>query len=92
MVYYPTVSFVFFRCLMVHTLPSRCMALLEKVEKLSQTAICLDSNTHMEKYDFEEFWSKHWLYTDTFAIISNEIPVIPKLYLKLQFFMSKMLV
>ncbi len=44
------------------------------------------------KYDFEEFWSKHWLYTDTFADISNEIPVIPKLQLKLQFYMSKMLV
>ncbi len=43
------------------------------------------------KYDFEEFWSKHWLYTDTFASISNKIPVIPKLYPKLQFFMSKML-
>ncbi len=44
------------------------------------------------KYDFEEFWSKHWLYTDTFADISNEIPVIPKLQPELQFFMSKMLV
>ncbi len=44
------------------------------------------------KYDFEEFWSKHWLYTDTFADISNEIPVIPKLQLELQFYMSKILV
>ncbi len=44
------------------------------------------------KYDFEEFRSKHWLYTDTFADISNEIPVIPKLQPELQFFMSKMLV
>ncbi len=43
------------------------------------------------KYDFEEFRSKHWLYTDTFADISNEIPVMPKLYPKLQFVMFKML-
>ncbi len=47
-VYYPTVSFVFFRCLMVHILPSNSMPLLENVEKLSQTAIRHDSNTHME--------------------------------------------
>ncbi len=44
------------------------------------------------KDDFEEFRSKHWLYTDAFADISNEIPVIPKLYPQLQFYMSKMLV
>ncbi len=44
------------------------------------------------KYDFEEFQSKHWLYTDTFANISNEIPVNPKLQPELQFYMSKMLV
>ncbi len=99
------------------------MPFLEKVERLSQTAIRHDNNTLMEtfgdhsdifyhkfsfhmkhmgylsptmnsymvslKYDFEEFWFKHWLFTDTFADISNEIPVIPKLYPKLQFFMSK---
>ncbi len=35
---------------------------------------------------------KHWLYTDTFADILNEITVIPKLYPQLQFDMSKMLV
>ncbi len=44
------------------------------------------------KYDFEEFRSNHWLYTDTFADISNEIPVIPKLQPELQFYISKMLV
>ncbi len=111
---------------MVHMLPSRGTPLLEKVEKLSQTAIRRDSNTHMEtfgdhshifyrefsfhmkhmeyfsstmnsymvslKYDFVEFQSKHWLYTDIFADISNEIPVIPKLHPQLQFYMSKMLV
>ncbi len=108
---------------MVYTIPSRGTPLLDKVDKLSQTAIHRD--THLETfgdhsyiyypefsfhmkhmgylnhtmnsymvsltYDFEEFQSKHWLYTDTFAGISNEIPIIPKLYPKLQFFMSKML-
>ncbi len=110
---------------MVYMIPSRSNPLLDKVDKLSQTAIRHDSNTHLEtlwdhsdiyhpefsfnmkhmgyfsatmnsymvslKYDFEEFWSKHWLYRDTFADISNEIPVIPKLYPKLQLFLSKML-
>ncbi len=114
-----------FRCLMVYMIPSRGTPLLFKQDRLSQTAICRDSNTHLEtfgdhshiyypefsfhmkhmgyfsptmnsnivslKYDFEEFRSKHWLYTDTFADISNEIPVISKLYSKLQFFMSKIL-
>ncbi len=37
------------------------------------------------KYDFEEFRSKHWLYTDIFANISADIPVIPPLESKLQF-------
>ncbi len=45
-----TVSFVFFRCLMGHTLPSRGTPLLDKVEKLSQSAIRCDSNTHMETF------------------------------------------
>ncbi len=109
----------------MNTLQSWGTLLQKKMDKLSQTAICHDSNTHMEtfgdhfdifhlefsfhmkhmgyfsptmnsymvslKYDFEEFWSKHWLYTDTFADISAEIPVIPKLSSKLQFFLSKML-
>ncbi len=109
---------------MVHTLPTRGTPLHEKVEKLSQTAIRHDSNTHMKtfedhseifypefsfhmkhmvyisstmhsymvslKYDFEEFRSKHWLYTDTFADISNEISVMPKLQSELQVYMSKM--
>ncbi len=44
------------------------------------------------KYDFEEFRSKHWLYSDTLADISNEILLIPKLQPELQFYMSKMLV
>ncbi len=44
------------------------------------------------KYDFQEFRPKYWLYTDTFADISNEITVIPKLYPQLQLYMSKMLV
>ncbi len=26
------------------------------------------------KYDFKEFWSKHWLYTSTFADISADLP------------------
>ncbi len=99
---------------MVHMLPSRGTPLLEQVEKLSQTAMPHDSNTHMDtfedhsdilypefslhmkhmgyfsptmnsymvslKYDFEEFRSKHWLYTDTFTDISNEITVIPKFH------------
>ncbi len=100
--------------------------LLEKVEKLSQTAIRCDSNSHMEtfgdhsdilypefsfhmkhmryfnptmnsymvslKYDFEEFQSKNWLYSDTSADISNETPVISKVDPALKLYMSKMLV
>ncbi len=98
----PHSAICLFRCLMVHMLPSRGTPLLYKVEKLSQTALRCNNNTHMEtfgehsdniifnpeflfhmkhmgyfsstmksymvslKYDFEEFWSKHWLYTDTF--------------------------
>ncbi len=45
-----TVSFVFSRCLMAQTLPSRGTPLLHKVEKLSQFAIRRDSNTHMETF------------------------------------------
>ncbi len=113
------------RCLIVCTLPSKGTPLLEKVEKLTQTVVCRDSNTHMEtfrdlsdifyhefsfhmkhlgyfsptmnsymvsfKYDYEEFPSKHWLYTGTFADISVEIPIISNLPPKLHFFMSKLL-
>ncbi len=47
-------------------------------------AIRRDSNTHLETFaDHSDIF-----YSD----ISNEIPVIPKLYPKLQYFMSKMLV
>ncbi len=35
---------------MVSTLPSRGIPLLDKVEKLTQTAIRRDSNTHMETF------------------------------------------
>ncbi len=45
-----TVSFVFFRCLMGHTLPSRGTPLLDKVETLSQSAIPCDSNTHIKTF------------------------------------------
>ncbi len=45
-----TVSFVFFRCLMGNTLPSRGTLLLDKLEKLSLSAIRRDSNTHMESF------------------------------------------
>ncbi len=121
-----TLSFVFFRCLMGHTLPSRGTPLLDKVEKLSQTAIHHDSNTHMDtfvdhsdifypefsfhmkhmgyfsptmnsymvslKYDFEEFRSKHWVYTDTSADISNETPVFFNVDSELNFYMNKLLI
>ncbi len=36
----------------------------------------MNSYMALLKYDFEEFGSKHWLYTDTSADISNETPVI----------------
>ncbi len=44
------------------------------------------------KYDFEEFRSKHWLYTDTSADISNETPVISNVDPELNFYMSKLLI
>ncbi len=102
----PSTIIYLFRCLMVCTLPSRGTSLLEKVEKLTQTFIRKDSDTHIEtsdifysefsfhmkhlgyfsptmnsymislKYDFEEFRSKHWLYSDTFADVSIELPII----------------
>ncbi len=34
----------------------------------------MNSYTVSLKYDFKEFWSKHWLYTSTFADISADIP------------------
>ncbi len=111
---------------MGHTLPSRGTPLLDKVEKLSQSAIRHDSNTHMEmfgdhsdifyhkfsfhmkhmgyfsptmnsymvslKYDFEDFRSKHLLYTDTSANISNETPVISDVDPELNFYMAKLLI
>ncbi len=43
------------------------------------------------KYDFEEFQSKHWLYTSTFANISADIPVLPNVDSKLQLLMIKLL-
>ncbi len=43
------------------------------------------------KYDFEEFRSKHWLYTDTFADVSIELPVISSLPPRLHFFMAKLI-
>ncbi len=104
---------------MGHTLPSRGTPLLDKVEKLSQTAIRHDSNTHMDtfgehsdifypefsfymrhkgyfspamnsymvslKYDFEEFQSKYWLYTDTSTDMSNETLVISNVDPELNF-------
>ncbi len=44
------------------------------------------------KYDFEEFQSKHWLYTDTSADISNETPIISNVDPELNFYMSKLLI
>ncbi len=107
-------------------LPSRSTPLLDKVEKLSQTAIRRYSNTHMETYgdhsdifypefsfnmkhmkcfsptmngymvslkdDFQEFRSKHWLYTDTFVDISNETPVISNVNPELNFYTIKLLI
>ncbi len=99
--------------------------LIYKVDNLTQTAVCRDSNTHMEifgdhsdifypqilfhmkhlvyvrpamnscmvslKYDFEEFQSKHWLCTDSFADICVNIPIISNLTPRLHFSMSKIL-
>ncbi len=111
---------------MGNTFPSRGTPLLDKMEKLSQTAIRRDCNTHMEtfgdnsdifypefsfhmkhmgyfsptmnsymvslKYDFEEFWSKNWLYTDTSTDISNETPVISNVDPEINFYMTKLLI
>ncbi len=46
----PSTIIYLFRWLMVSTLPSRGIPLLDKVEKLTQTAIRRDSNTHMETF------------------------------------------
>ncbi len=43
------------------------------------------------KYDFEEFRSKHWLYTNTFADISVDVPVISDLDSKTDHLMIKLL-
>ncbi len=43
------------------------------------------------KYDFEEFWFKHWLYTSIFADISADITAISKGDSKLQLLMIKLL-
>ncbi len=43
------------------------------------------------KYDFEEFRSKHWLYTSTFADISADIPAMSFGDSKLQLLMIKLL-
>ncbi len=43
------------------------------------------------KYDFEEFRSKYWLYTSTFANISAHIPVISDVDSKLKLLMIKLL-
>ncbi len=42
------------------------------------------------KYDFEEFWSKHWLYASTFANIYADIQVISHVDSKLQLLMKKL--
>ncbi len=55
------------------------------------SALQLHSYIVSLKYDFEEFWSKHWLYIDTFADISVEIPAISNLPPRLHFFMFKLL-
>ncbi len=115
----PQCHLFFVRSLMGHKLASRGTPLIDKVKKLSQTAIHRLSNTHMEafgdhsdifypefsfhikhmgyfsptlnsymvslKYDFEEIRSKHWLYTDTSADISNETPVISNVILNSTF-------
>ncbi len=43
------------------------------------------------KYDFEEFSSKHWLHTDTFADVSVDIRVISGLDSKLNTLMIKLM-
>ncbi len=43
------------------------------------------------KYDFEEFRSKHWLYTSTFADISADIPVILNVDSKLHQLMIRLM-
>ncbi len=43
------------------------------------------------KYDFDEFRSKHWLYTNTFVNISVDIPVISGLDSKLNQHMIKLM-
>ncbi len=43
------------------------------------------------KYDFEEFRSKHWLYTSTFADISADIPAMYIGDCKFQLLMIKLL-
>ncbi len=43
------------------------------------------------KYDFEEFRSKHWLYTSTFADISADIPVISNVDSKLHQLMIRLM-
>ncbi len=43
------------------------------------------------KYDFDEFRSKYWLYTNTFANISVDIPVISGLDSKLNQLMIKLM-
>ncbi len=121
----PSTIIYLLRCLMVCILPSWGTSLLDKVEKLTQTAIRHDSDKDMEtfwdhsdifypefsfhmkhleyfspimniymvllKYDFKEFRSKHWLYTDTFADVSIELPIISNLPPRLHFFMAKLL-
>ncbi len=44
------------------------------------------------KYNFEELQSKHWLYTDASADISNETHVISNVDPELNFYMTKLLI
>ncbi len=62
--------------------------MLTSTDALNDTVFSPDESLQVS---CNSFTVSKWLYTDTFADISNEIPVIPKLYPKLQFFMSKML-
>ncbi len=60
------------------------------IKHLGYFSSTMNSNMVSLKYDFEEFWSKLWLYTSTFADISADIPVLSNVDLKLKLLMIKL--